>query len=210
MGQNESSRDSAVATFEDYAAQRFPNHRIRERQPTVAMTKHTTVVEVKGARTASEIANRLRLNIPYAHIGLALVLPNDSTVVASGCEDKEGSIDVPRKRLAVVGAAGAIALGGIGLLVAREVVGNWTGAVIAGVFLAIIGAVVGALLGGLGRYAGSRAWEQQRQGDDVIGLVAVCLDDEESAKRAAVTLEELGLIDVRIVGEDGAWHVPNT
>lgn len=199
-----------MATFENYAAERFPEHRIQIRPPAVTMTKHTIVVEIKGAATAAEIANRLRVNIPAAHIGLALVLPNDSTVVATSSEDTEGSIDLPRKRLAIVGLAGAVALGGVGLVVARQAVGNWTGAVIASVFLAIIGAVIGVLLGGGGRYGGSRAWEQQRQGDDAIGLVAVCLDDEASAKQAASTLEELGLLDVRIVGEDGAWHVPNT
>jgi len=199
-----------VTTFEDYAAQRFPEHRIRVREPAVTMTEYTTVVEVKGAATATEIANRLRLNIPAAHVGLAFVLPNDSTVVATGKEDTEGVIDLPRKRLAIVGIAGAIALGTVGLFIARQAIGNWTGAVIAGVFLAIIGAVIGALLGGAGRYGGGRAWEQQRQGADAIGLVAVCLDDEAAAKQAAVTIEELGLVDVRVVGRDGAWHVPNT
>jgi len=199
-----------MATFEDYAAERFPEHRIRIEPPAVTMTEHTTVVEIKGAATAAEIAKRLRLNIPAAQIGLALVLPNDSTVVASGKEDTEGTIDLPRKRLAIVGVAGAVALGGIGLVVARQAIGTWTGATIVAVFLAIIGAVIGALLGGGGRYGGSRAWEQQRQGDDAIGLVAVCLDDEEAAIEAASTLEALGLHDVRIVGQDGAWHVPNT
>jgi len=199
-----------MATFEDYAALRFPEHRIEIRKPAVTMTEHTLVVEIKGAAAAAETANRLRLDIPAARIGLALVLPNDSTVVATGTEDKEGTIDLPRKRLAIAGIAGAIVLGAAGMFVARAAIGNWTGAVIAGVFLAIIGAVIGALLGGAGRYGGSRAWQQQRQGDTAIGLVAVCLDDEATAKQAAVMFEELGLVDVRIVGKDGAWHVPNT
>lgn len=199
-----------MATLEAYAARRFPKHRISVQSPAVSMTEHTTVGEVMGAATAGVITDRLRRDIPSTPVGLVLVLPNEPTVVASTKEDKEGSIDLPRRRPAFAAIALGALVGVVGLFVAREVTNGWVGAVIAASFLAVVAGVIGALVGGVGRYAGARAWQQQRQGDDVIGLVAVCEDGEASAERAAATLERMGLIDVRIVGSDGAWHAPNT
>lgn len=199
-----------MLTLEDYAAQRFPEHRIKVRPPAVSLGKHTTVGQVKGAGTAAEVTKRLRREFPIANVGSALVLPNDSTVVATEMEDTEGTIDLPRKRPAIVAGMLALFVGIVGLFAARQAIDGWAGAIIAAVFLAVVAGVIGALLGGAGRYAGDRAWEQARQGDEVIGLVAVCLDEEAPATRVAATLEEMGLTDVRIVGADGAWHVPNT
>lgn len=174
------------------------------------MARHTTVGQIKGAVTAAEVTNRLQREFPSAHIGLALVLPNDSGVVATEMEDTEGTIDLPRKRPAIMAGMLALFVGIVGLFAARQAIDDWAGAIIAAVFLAIVAGVIGALLGGAGRYAGDRAWEQGRHGDDVIGLVAVCLDEEAPATRVAATLEGMGLTDVRIVDADGAWHVPNT
>lgn len=174
------------------------------------MAAHTTVAEFKGQEAATTITDRLRRDIPNAQIGVVFVLPNESNVVATKKEDTEGSIDLPRKRPVIVAIGLALALSLMGLLITRDVTGNWTAAIISAVLLAVIGGVVGALFGGAGRYAGARAWEQERQGDEVIGLVAVCLDEEAPANRAAAILEALGYSDVRIVSEAGAWHVPNT
>lgn len=199
-----------MATLEAYAARRFPQHRISVQSPTVSMTDHTTVGEVIGANTAGVIIERLRREMPTANVGLVLVLPNEPTIVATTGEDKEGTIDLPRRRPALAAIGLATLVGIVGLFVAREVTNGWTGALISGAFLAVLAGVIGALLGGAGRYAGARAWQQQRQGQDVIGLVAVCEDGEASAEQAAETLERMGVIDVRIVGKDGAWHAPNT
>lgn len=180
------------------------------RGSAVSLTDHTVVAQVTDSDAASEIANRLRREFPMTQVGLVLVIPNESPVVATEKEDTEGPIDLPRKRPLIAALILAVVVGIVGLLVTREVTGDWTGAIISAVFLAIVGGVVGGLLGGAGRYAGDRAWQQQRQGDDVIALVGVCLNDESTAKSAATTLEGLGLIDVRIVGQDGAWHVAST
>lgn len=199
-----------MTTLEDYAAHRFPEHRINVRPPAISLTNHTVVAEVKSADEAPAIVNRMRREFPTAQVGLVLVVPNESPVVAAEKEDREGPIDLPRKRPAIVALIFAVVVGIVGLLIAREVVGDWTAAIISAVFLAIVAGVVGALLGGAGRYAGDRAWQQQRQGDNTIALLAVGLSDESEAQRAAATLEGLTLIDVRIVAEDGAWHVPST
>ncbi len=174
------------------------------------MSRHTTVAEVKGSATAAVIVDRLRRDIPQGRIGLAVVLPHDSKVVDTDKEDTEGSIDLPRKRPVVAAVAFGALFGVAGLFVVRAVTNHWTGAIISAVFLFIVGAVVGALFGGAGRFAGDRAWEQERQGDQAICLLAVCSDDEAGATQAAAAIEELGLVDVRIVGKDGGWHLPNT
>lgn len=201
---------SAVTTLENYAAHRFPEHRIEVRTPSVSLTDYTVVAQINDADAAPGVVDRLQVELRSAQIGLAFVLPNESPVVATEKEDSEGPIDLSWKRVVTVALILAVVVGAAGLFITRAVIGDWTGAIIAAVFLAIVGAVVGALLGGAGRYAGDRAWQQQRQGDNAFALVAVCLNDEATATSAATTLEGLGLTDVRIVGQDGAWHLAST
>jgi hypothetical protein len=200
----------SMVTLEDYAGQRFPMHRIEAHPPHLAVTSHTAVAEVHGAGRTAAIAERLHDALPDVPLGVAMVWPNDSTLVPSGKEDTEGTVDLPRKRPVGAAVLVGIAIGVVGMFVARWVSGSWAAAVIVGVFLVVVGGVIGALIGGAGRYAGERAWEQERQGDQVIGMVALFLSDEAAATHAAAAIEAMGPYDVRIVGEDGGWHAPNT
>src|ERR1700750_1157595 len=110
-----------MTTLEDYAGQRFPMHRIDAHPPHLAVTAHTAVAEVHGAGHTAEGAERLRDALPDVPLGVAMVWPNDSTLLPSTKEDPEGTVDLPRKRPAGVAALVGLSVGVVGMLVARWV-----------------------------------------------------------------------------------------
>ncbi|HEY4330988.1 MAG TPA: hypothetical protein VGM78_00395 [Ilumatobacteraceae bacterium] len=196
-----------MSTLQDYAELIFPNHAV-DVDVVHQMTSHTAVAEVFAAHDAVALERSVREAMPGIDLAKARVSPSEPTIMPTSNEDRGGSIDVPRKRLAVSAAAGVVV--GILIGVAAGTALSLGAAVIVGVFAAIIGGLVASIAGGGARFAGERGWEQPNRPAEPIYLVAAFADDEEHATQAAEAMERTGVTEVRIVNEDGAWHNPLT
>jgi|GEM_PF-3297390 len=200
-----------MATLQDYARQHFPEHHLGGDGVDVPLRPHTAVAHVIGSTRTQEVERQVRTTYPGdGQVATVLVRPENQTLTPTSNEDKEGIVDLPRKRLAASSLVAAAVVGlavGLGLGFATD---NVFIGVICGVFAALLAGWAGFLLGGGGRYAGERAWEQPTDRDRSIGLVAILLDDEHQANQAATLLSTLDPQDVRVVNERGAWHSPNT
>ena len=153
---------------------------------------------------------RAREALVDTSVATAYVEPTGQSVVPTGGEDREAVVDLPRKRIATSAAAAAVGAGLVLGLIVGFVSGNALIGIILGVFAAALGAIVGGVLGGGGRYGGERAWKDPNAPDETIGLIAALCADEAAATHAAAQLESLGIDNVRVLGDDGGWHLPNT
>lgn len=199
-----------MVTLSDYANEQFPNHRVRIDGEAVDLPGHTVVAQVLGSGRMRVLERRAKEALNGTTVATAYVEPTDQSVVPTGGEDREAVIDLPRKRIATsAGAAGVAAGLAIGLIVGF-VSGSALIGIIVGVFATAMGAIVGGVLGGGGRYGGERAWKDSNAPDETVGLIAALCADEAAATHAAARLESLGIDNVRVLGSDGGWHLPNT
>jgi len=199
-----------MTTLAEYAHQHFPQHPTNSEDGRVPLAGHTVVAHVVGRQRGQRLEAAMRERLDAQRVTSLTVEPTTPTMKPEGGEDKEGIMDLPRKRV----AGGAIALGVVVGIVAGIV--TWliadspAAGIIIGVFAAIAGGWIGGVTSGGGRYAGNHAWEQQHAPDQAMVLVAVLLDDEHEANRVAAEMAPFEPEDVRILNSDGAWHSPNT
>lgn len=199
-----------MTTLLEYATSHFPHHATDSSGGDHPLTEHTAVAHVIGRDAGLDLARRIKTSLPSAEVGAVLVEPTEPTVVPEGGEDPEGMVDLPHRRLASAGLAGAVVVGlAIGIVTGLATDEAWVG-VIVGAFAAIIGAVIATMASGGGRYAGERAWEQPHAPDRTIAVVAAFVDTEDDALGVARVMEAAQPFEVRIVNADGAWHSPNT
>jgi hypothetical protein len=199
-----------MTTLTEYTISHFPNHVTDQTRGDMTLTSHTVVAHVVGRRDGIELARQVRAVMPGTDIGSVLVRPTEPSVANTGGEDPEGVVDLPRRRVASAGIAGAVVIGALVGVVVGLVSGSFWIGLITGGFAAVLGGVVSAIAGGGARYAGDRAWEQPQAPDRTITVVAAFTTNEEEALGAARVMEMLDPFEVRIVSTDGAWRSPNT
>ena len=199
-----------MATLIDYAREQFPTHHVEASAPDTELTAHTVVAQVLGSHRMKSLEQRAKEALAGATIVTALVRPVHEGVVPTGAGDSEAVLDLPRSRIAALAAMVAVVAGVVvGLIVGFSSGNGWIGA-ISGVFAALVGALIGGLVGGGGRYGGERAWKDANAPDTTVGLIAALCVDEAGAVAAATQLEALGIDNLRVLGADGGWHLPNT
>ncbi|MCU1360489.1 MAG: hypothetical protein JWN99_1778 [Ilumatobacteraceae bacterium] len=199
-----------MTTLIDYARVHFPNHAIDASPTNLTLTEHAAVAHVLGAANSEELVARTHEAFPDLPVGVVLLRPTDQTIAREGGEDPDGVVDLPHRRVATAGVAGAAVAGGVvGVIVGTATQSVIVG-VIVGVFAAILGGTVAATAGGGSRYGGERAWEQPHAPDRTIAVVAAFTENEHEAVAVARAMEALDPYEVRIVSSDGAWHSPNT
>lgn len=208
-----------MTTLTEYAHQHFPQHPTTSDQGNVTLAGHTAVAHVIGRQRGGLLELELQRLIDDGTIEtgpgrpdrvMSLVIePTEPTVAPEGGEDPEGIFDLPHRRVAAGAAFAAIAIGAAIGVVGGLIIGSVPAGIILGSFAAILGGVIGAMSAGGGRYAGNRAWQQEHAPDRAVVIVAVLLDDEESANRVAAVMSGHEPEDVRILNADGAWHSPN-
>lgn len=199
-----------MTTLTEYTTAHFPNHVIERTPGDLTLTDHTAVAHVVGSENGLELARRLHLELGADDVATVLVRPTEPTIVGEGGEDPEGIVDLPYRRVAAGGLAGAAVVGiAIGVVTGAIFGSFWVG-VILGAFAAVVGGVIAAMATGGARAAGHRAWEQPHAPDRTIAVVAAFTDTERDAVAVARLMEQTAPHDVRIVNADGAWHAPNT
>jgi hypothetical protein len=197
-----------MTTLQDYAHTNFPHHAVTTPIGDAELTDHTVVARAVGKRDVMAVGNELLRTMPDARVAIAKIERTEPSVVPRGGEDKDGVIDLPKRRIAASGLVAAIVIGvAIGAVVWAAT--SFFPALIAAVFAATMAAWVGSMFGGGGRFAGNRAWEQPNAPDKNVTLLAVLTNDESEAVHAAELIEKNGIYDVRIVNAHGAWHNPN-
>jgi len=196
-----------MVTLLDYAARRFPNRSVEVDAMRTKLTRHTAVAHLDDEALARTIATRLRHERPGADVGLAVLRPASSATMRDE-GDAEGIVDLPVRRPFTIAVVLGIVLGLCAALVAFWQTDSTAAAVVAGALVAVIAGVAGMALGGGARLGGERAWQQQRHADEDIWLVAVYAATEADAADVTQRFEQLGARDVRIVDDEGAWHVP--
>jgi hypothetical protein len=197
-----------MKTLLEYAHTNFPNHSVSTPIGDVDLTDHTVVARTVGSNDVMTVGNELLRTMPEARVAIARIRRTEPTVLPKGGEDKDGVIDLPKRRFATSGFLAAAVIGiAVGAVVWLAT--SFLPALIVGVFAAAMAAWVGSMFGGAGRFAGNRAWEQPNAPDEDVTLLAILAADEADAVRAAEVIERTGIYDVRIVDADGAWHNPN-
>jgi hypothetical protein len=202
-----------AADLLDYAHLEFPNHEVspwRGEGPDLLLQTHTLVVHVVGVRPAAAVLALAEHEVGDDHVGAVIVRPHEPTVWPTHPEDTDGVFDLPMRRIGVSMLAGAGAGLVLGLLVGALAGAGHIGALVIGGFAAVVGGTVGGVAGGGARHAAERATTQPQAAGHDLAIVAAFLDDEQAATslaRAVADTEQQ--YDMRIVGIDGRWHVPD-
>jgi hypothetical protein len=199
-----------MTTLLEYATTHFPNHVTDDSGGDKPLAEHTAVAHVVGSANGMQLVERVQRALPSADVAAVMVRPNEPTVLPQSGEDKEGSVDLPYRRVATSSIVGGVVAG----IVVGVVVGLVTGSFLAGLigagFGAALGGIVAAIAGGGARLAGERGWEQPHAPDRTVAVVAAFVASEDEAMQAVRVMDELGPYEVRIVAADGAWHSPNS
>jgi hypothetical protein len=200
-----------MTSLREYVARQFPEHEIDAWDATnpddLSLTEHTVVSYVVGTRDGLDLLNSFRRSAPTARVAALAVRPSEPTVVPTTHEDRDGVIDLPTRRVAMSGIAGALIVGVVFTIGSLAITHSGVVAAIVGVFTAIIGAAIGTIIAG-GRLAGQRATSQPRAPGERITVVAAFLDDEDSAASLARSVDAAAEYEVRIVNRAGGWHSP--
>lgn len=168
-------------------------------------------MHVVGAEPAAAVLSLAEYVAGDDRVGAVIVRAHDPSVVPQGREDRNGIVDLPVRRVVAAALIGAILGFGAGLLVGSIASTDLTPALVLGGFAAVVGGVIGFVLGGGARYGSERAISQPQAAGRDIAIVAAFLDDEHAAASLARTMAETQQqYDLRIVGHDGRWHVPNS
>jgi hypothetical protein len=199
-----------MTSLADYAHLQYPNHSLREQDGTRPLADHTVVAHVFGAANIHSVLQGARSDPTGAPIGVVTLVRTEPTVVPTGGEDKDGVVDLPKRRIVTASLVVGVVVGAAVGVVVGIASGSIAIGLIVGVFALALGAIAGGMAGGGGRYAGQRAWEQRNAPDDTIGLIAAYCDGLQDASVAARRLEGFDVEEVRIVNKDGGWRAPDT
>jgi hypothetical protein len=198
-----------IRTIEEFVRNEYPNHRLDGSGGERALSPFTAVAEFRTSTLRADTMSQLRESYSADRVSVVVAKPPASSVVRRGDEDTESMSNMPKKRPLV----GAIAVGIIALVVVAVVTllvgGHPAVIVISAIFAAILGGIEGAIMFGGARFAGDKAWDQQNLPDEEIQIAAVFTASEQDALEASKALTAAGATTVRIVGANGAWHLPN-
>lgn len=198
-----------IRTLEDFVRNEYPNHQLQASGGGRALAPFTAVGEFRTSTLQPGTMSQLRDSFDADRVSVVVATPPATTVVRKGAESSDSMADVPKRRPLV----GALAVGIVVLLIVA-IVALIVGAhpaviVISAIFAAILGGIEGAIIFGGSRFAGEKAWDQQNLPDEEIEIAAVYATSESRALEACKAFAAAGATTIRIVGENGAWHLPN-
>jgi hypothetical protein len=198
-----------IRTIEEFVRNEYPNHRLEGSGGERQLSPFTAVAEFRTSTLRPETMSQLRDTYDPDRVSVVVAKPPASSVVRHGNEDTESMSNVPKKR-PLVGAIGVGILALVVVAIVTLIVGGHPAViVISAIFAAILGGIEGAIMFGGARFAGEKAWDQQNLPDEEIQIAAVFTGSEHDALEASKALTAAGATTVRIVGANGAWHLPN-
>jgi len=198
-----------IRTIEDYVRNEYPNHELSGSGADRSLASFTAVAEFRTSTLEAGTMSHLRDSFDAERVSVVVASPTASTVIRHGSEDSDSVADLPKKRPLV----GAIGLGLLAAAVATVVMiiigGHPAVIVISALFAGALGAILGSIIFGGARFAGEKAWDQQNAPGEPIQVAAVFSSNEPEALTACKVLSAAGATTVRIVNDNGAWHLPN-